>query len=215
MWPRTCEHGNAFTGAGRLQTGDQVRDSFGLGLGTAVVLDPIHHRLTFDIRPPGDTRQVRHRAAAHVVGAREDARESLIAPMHQRRRGPEIPAQRQRLEMQLVETGGAHGGEAPHLGIAKSVDRLHRIAHQEQRATVAVAPVPGQRDQQFILIARSVLELIDEDVFEVHADALGQGRRVAVLRQRLPRRAGDLGVVAFAVLVEQHPQHRRCLKQQA
>ena len=109
---------------------------------------------------------------------------------------------------------GPYRRKAAHLRIAKSVDGLHGVTDQEQRAPVAARPVLGERAQQFVLVSRGVLEFIDEDVHEPRAQAFGQGCRAAVFDQRTPRGAGDFGVIAFAVQIEDARQVRGRMQQQ-
>ncbi len=121
------------------------------------------------------------------------------------------------------EPAAAHGGEAAHLGIAKPVDGLHRIADQEQRAAIALGPVLREREQQFVLIARGVLEFVDQDVTDARAEPFGQRGRHRVFGQRTARSAGHLGVIALALLVEDarqlrgghHQQLRQCVERAA
>ena len=50
------------------------------------------------------------------------------------------------------------------LGLAKPVDRLHRIADGEERAAVARLPAGGELRDQFAVRPRRVLELVDEQM---------------------------------------------------
>src|SRR5256885_7015971 len=51
--------------------------------------------------------------------------------------------------------------EQADLRVAEAVDRLHRIAHDEQRAPIALLPGGGEGFEQLELRQRGVLELID------------------------------------------------------
>src|SRR4051812_32457614 len=116
------------------------------------------------------------RTLAYVVRGRKHSREHLVAPMNQRRCGPEIAAQFEDLEWNSREPRGAHGREPPDFGIAKAVDGLHRIAHQKERAAVPGRPVLSQCAQELVLITGGVLEFIDENVRETRADSFRERR---------------------------------------
>ena len=169
-------------------------------------------RLAFETGARGDAGKMPHRAAPHVVRVGKHPREHFVAPVHQRRCRAEIAPQLQRLQSDRAEAGAAHGREAADLGIAEPVDGLHRIAHQEQRASIAFRPVLRQRQQQVVLIARGVLEFVDQDVPDARAQPFGERRWRGILRERLARRAGHLGVIALALLVEDPRQ--LCRRQQ-
>ena len=64
----------------------------------------------------------------------------------------------------------AHLREQLDLGLAKHVDGLHRIADQKDGAALARIPRGQQRGDEFVLPARSVLELVDEQMANVAGD---------------------------------------------
>ena len=63
---------------------------------------------------------------------------------------------------------------AAHVGLAEPVYGLHRVSNHEHGAAVAVLPFPGHLLEQVELGARSVLELVDQDVAQPRVQALGQ-----------------------------------------
>ena len=197
-----------------LELRDEIGNRRGFGARTVVAFDAMDLRHALELGSRRRRWPGAHGALAHIVRDGKHAREDFVAPVDQGRRRAEIAPQFERLERQSGEPGGAHRREAADLRVAKAVDGLHRIADQEQRAPVAGRPVLRERAQQFVLIARGVLEFVDEDVHEPRAEAFGQRRRAAVLGQRPARGAGDLGVIAFAVRVEQARQLRSRVQQQ-
>src|SRR5438445_13379504 len=88
------------------------------------------------------------------------------------------------------------------LGLAEAVDRLHRVADDEERAPVALVPSGGEPLEQLPLRDRGVLELVDQDV----ADAVVE--REEQVARRLGRAEGahgalrELGEVGLAELGE-------------
>jgi hypothetical protein len=56
------------------------------------------------------------------------------------------------------------GDEQPHLGAAKAVDRLHRIADGEERPAVVHRPSRRQPADEILLRIGRVLELVDEQM---------------------------------------------------
>ena len=76
--------------------------------------------------------------------------------------------------------------EDAHLGFAKAVDRLHRIADGEQRAPVTGLPSRGEPAQKLELRERRVLEFVDQQMIDPKIEREQQvGRRVP--RCRGPR----------------------------
>ena len=63
------------------------------------------------------------------VFIRQHLRENPIHPFDQRHPRPEIHAQPQRLQQHAVDAVLLRIEEQPHLGAAKPVHRLHRVAH--------------------------------------------------------------------------------------
>ncbi len=78
----------------------------------------------------------------------------------------EIDRERQRLEVAGRRCRLPHVQEQPDLGLAEAVDRLHRVADQEQRAAVAGLPAGSQRRGAAVLRLGRVLELVDQHVAE-------------------------------------------------
>jgi hypothetical protein len=71
--------------------------------------------------------------------------------------------------------------EQADLRVAEPIDRLHRIADQEQRTAVASFPAGGQRLDQSELRIGGVLELVDQHVSQARVEReRGIGGRVRV-----------------------------------
>ncbi len=89
-----------------------------------------------------------------------------------RRRRPAPPARRNK----------------PDFGLTELIDRLHRVAHREQRVPVARLPRRRQRGKQLVLSDRRVLELVDQHVLAATAPCAGRDRSAGRPRSA-PRRA--------------------------
>ena len=76
-------------------------------------------------------------------------------------------------------------------------------------------PVERQHPQQLVLLARGVLEFIDEDVLEPRVEAFRERRRARIGVERLARVCGNLGVIAFTLGRENAFQFGHGAQQQA
>ncbi len=151
---------------------------------------------------PRHARCVAHCATQHVVRSRQHLREAIVHPVHDRCRRAKIHRELQRLEHQLAEAVVADVEEQSDLRVAEAVDRLHRVADEEQRAPVAGLPAGRQRLQQSHLRLGGVLELVDQHVPQLRVERQrGVGRRV-LAAERLPRRPREARVVGNAPLGE-------------
>ena len=204
----------AMVSPGRVRTSSAIRSAAAFGLGSRGPQSPsTRYRCAVRLRDrcarrrwPGAARRcVRTSSASGNTRANTSLHQCTSAGAERKLRRSSSGVQ----SAVAPRPARAHRREAAHLGVAKSVDGLHRIADQEQRAAVAVRPVLRERPQQVVLVARGVLEFVDEDVHEPRAEPFGQRRRAAVLGERPARGAGDLGVIAFAVQVEHARQLRR------
>ena len=99
------------------------------------------------------------------------------------------------------------------LGLAKAVNRLHRIADGEQRATIAMLPAGRQRGEQLVLAARGVLELVDQHMLQPVVEAQRQVRRLVRAAQGAARAHLDFGKIHLAVVPEHQLQLARCVQQ--
>ena len=85
--------------------------------------------------------------------------------------------------------------EQRHVRVAKAVDRLHRVADQEQRAPVVGLPARRQQLEQAPLRLRRVLELIDEQMLDAAIEREQQLRRRVDVPERALRRERELDEV--------------------
>jgi len=98
--------------------------------------------------------------------------------------------------------------EERHFGFAEAVDRLHRVADEEQRAAVTLLPAGSQLGEELELRERGVLELVDQDVRDLLVEREQQVARVVDRAERLERAVSELGEVSVAALAEQHLEVR-------
>ncbi len=114
--------------------------------------------------PSSHTGYERNRAGAQVVLFGEHLREGRVRPLDQLRHGAKIACQLQRLQSHATDTAVAGSQEQSDLRLSKLIDRLHRIAHYEQRATVPLIPGSRERLDEIELSQRGILKLIHQNV---------------------------------------------------
>src|SRR6185437_9981370 len=107
-----------------------------------------------------EARSERHRARAQIVALREEPSEGVVGPVDERRHRAEIAQQTQRSQSYGADAERASAQETADLRLAKLIDRLHRIANDEERAAIAGLPAGGQRFQELELRHGGVLELV-------------------------------------------------------
>src|SRR5207244_159399 len=81
-------------------------------------------------------------------------REGLVEPLREAFLRAAVGAELDRLELHRPEPAVLGLQEERHFGFAEAVDRLHRVADEEQRAAVARLPSRSQLGQQFELRER-------------------------------------------------------------
>ena len=99
----------------------------------------------------------------HAVGCRKGRGERVIKPVQHRRAGAEVGVQAQPMQRDIAETQSLDSrAEQVHVGISEAIDRLHGIAHHEQRPLVGAGPAGSQAFEQRVLNARGILEFVDQ-----------------------------------------------------
>src|SRR3954465_11008124 len=119
----------------------------------------------------GRSWRVRHGAGGGIGRARQDRGKRGVVPIDQARLRAEVRGEGEGLEgntkwgPRLRGDDGAFPGleEERHLRFAEAVDRLHRVADEEERAAVAFFPSGGEAAQQLVLRPGSVLVFVDQD----------------------------------------------------
>src|SRR5262249_50251258 len=91
---------------------------------------------------------------------------------------------------------------------AEAVNRLHRVADQEQRAPVAFLPAGGELGEELELRERGVLELVDQDMRDLLVEREQQVARVVDRAECLERAVRELGEIGLAALAEQNLELR-------
>src|SRR5205823_7195265 len=92
--------------------------------------------------------------------------------------------------------------EESDLRLAEAVDRLHRVADEEERAAVALLPAGGEAFEQFPLRVGGVLELIHQDVADLRVEREQEIGGALGRAERAHRALRDLGEVGLAALGE-------------
>ena len=162
--------------------GDRVR----LGAAAVVVVRPFavpgaardRHQREVRAGSRRRARPARHRRERRRGPCRpgEDPAEQLVDTAHQLVVGPERAAERQQRSTpggdQLLQLR-----EAPHVRATEAVDRLPRVANEEERGPRPVAVSARDQLQQFRLHRVDVLRLVNHQVAEAPAHG-GRDRRV-------------------------------------
>ncbi len=118
----------------------------------------------------------------------------------------EIRAQRERFQAHIADAFVPRLQEEANLGFAEAIDRLHRVAHEEERPAVARFPAGSELAQQIPLRERGVLELVDEDVANSVVEGEEEIRRAFFGFQSLRGAMSDLREVRLAVHGKHDPQ---------
>ncbi len=115
----------------------------------------------------GDRGRESDRASPRVAAAGEDAREHVVDPRDQSGVRAEVPREDEALDRNarhlLLRLGF---DEDAHLGFAKAIDRLHRVADGEQGVPVTGLPSRGEQTQKLELCERCVLEFVDQQMID-------------------------------------------------
>jgi hypothetical protein len=107
---------------------------------------------------------------------------------------------------EIADTALADAQEEPDVGLAETVDRLHRIADHEQRPAVIRHPAAGQLFEQPDLARAGVLEFVDQQVADAVIERLRQIGRRLVIAQRQSGAGGDFDEIDLAGFLEGQPQ---------
>jgi len=94
-------------------------------------------------------------------------------------------------EPDVADAALADAQEEAHIGLAEAVDRLHRVADDEQRAAVIGHPAARQPFDQGDLARAGILEFVDQQVADAVIERLGEIGRRFVVAQRQAGAGGD------------------------
>ena len=113
----------------------------------------------------------------------------LVDPIHQRAaRSENCCCKRCTSKRTLADSLLGEFQERAHLRLAKSINRLHRIADTKHAASIALLPAGRQQPHQFELCARGVLKLVHQDVLQTIVEPQSEiGRRIGRCRARAAR----------------------------
>ena len=210
MLARAHQHGDAAVRVGAPGVADQLeRDARFVAGAVAAVTDDdrMHADAAVGNRRLGRRRfGVAHGPGGRFVARREDRRESRIHPIDDAGMRAVVAIQAQVFEAQIADAVLAHIQEQTDISLAKTVDRLHRIADDEQRPAVVRHPPAHQLLQQRHLTRAGVLELVDQQVTDAVIERLRQIGRRFVVAQRQPGAGGDFDEIDLAGFLEGQPQ---------
>ena len=106
----------------------------------------------------------------------------------------------------IADTTLPHAQEKPDIGLAKTVDRLHRVTDHEQRPAIVRHPAASQLFDQRDLGRAGVLEFIDQQMPDTVIERLRQVGRRLVIAQRQPGAGGNFDKVDLAGFLKGQPQ---------
>ena len=113
----------------------------------------------------------------------------------------EIHRERQRCERHTADAINACAQIQPHVGLAKTIDRLHRIADHKQSAAIIPLPAGGKPRQQLELRQRGILKLIHQQMAYAVVERQRQVSGRIILTQREQgglRHRSEIGLAALA-----------------
>ena len=125
-------------GAAAFGLAKDLDDSLGFGFAVRRVVPG--DRLARERRVVRRGGGVRHRAERLVGLGGEDAREGVVEEFDQLALRAEVGGESQRLESYVAQAFAPRVQEERDLGLAKAVDRLHRVADDEERAAIVSLP---------------------------------------------------------------------------
>jgi hypothetical protein len=145
-----------------------------------------------------DGVRIGHGPGGNVFRGRQDLREGIVHPLDNAGLRTEVDAEGQRFEPHRADAVVARAQVQANLGLAETVDRLHRIADHEQRAAVARLPAGGEALEQRELADRGVLKLVHQQVPDAIVEMQGQIGRRLIAAERGERALRDLGEICRA-----------------
>ncbi len=154
--------------------------------------------------------RIRDGACRGIIEAWHDLRKHPIEPGDQFCPGAEVTPQGECFQWNMGDAVFPGDQELSDLGIAKSVNRLHRVADAEQGTPVIGRPASGQRFEHPVLRARCVLHLIDQHMTQF---VIEQQRRVPGLirtAKRFSRAKRYFDIVARRPACEQSLEFGDC-----
>src|SRR5207237_3999750 len=123
-------------------------------------------------------RRIANVAGSGICLAREDGGKRGVVPIDQARLRAEVRSEREALELDGAEAFLPRLKEERDLRLAEPVDRLHRVADEEERAAVALLPAGGEAAQELVLRPGGVLVFVDQDVADAGVEREQQVGRV-------------------------------------
>ncbi|MNX96293.1 hypothetical protein D3C86_1286050 [compost metagenome] len=158
-------------------------------------------------------RAVGDRTRSGIAALGQQFHERTVDPLHDAGLGTKIVRQVQEIRLQFAHAYVRHFQEQTDFRLAEAVDRLHRIAHQEQAAAIAGLPAGSQRAQQVQLRLAGVLEFVDEQVADGSIQLEQQFARIIGAAQRGRGALRDLDEIHLALVGKAQAQLRHGQRQ--
>ena len=119
------------------------------------------------------------------------------------------------VEPDVADAALADAQEEADIGLAEAVDRLHRVADDEQRAAVIGRPAARQLLDQADLARAGVLEFVHQQVADAVVERLGEIGRRLVVAERQSGAGGHFDEIDLPGFLEGQPQLPGSQPQQA
>ena len=219
MRPRPDQNGNAFSRVITSGLLNKIKDTaclgligeFTLGCDQRVNTDP-----AIGTRGTGGGRfGIPDRPHRRTILHREDAGEGGINPIDHGRKGAVVTEEPEMLKRNAANPQLANAQEQTDISLAKTVDRLHRIANHKQRPAVIRRPATDQLFDQINLTRAGVLKFIDQQMADPVIQCLCQIRRCFVITQRQTGPPGNFNEIDLSRLLKRQPKLPRSQPEQA
>ncbi len=148
-----------------------------------------------------------------IAAPGQQLRKRLVDPFDDARLRAEVVGKVEEIRLQFAYADVGDFQEQAHFRLAETVDGLHRVAHQEQTAAVALLPARGQRAQQVQLGLAGVLEFVDEQMADRGVQLQQQFARIVGAAQRGRGALRDFDEIHLARVGEAQPQLRHRQRQ--
>ena len=89
---------------------------------------------------------------------------SIVDPIDNTLLRAEVDAKCERREAHAADAFMARTQIQTDFGLTEPIDRLHGVAHHEQRAAIVGLPTGGELGQQFMLAHRGVLKFVHQQM---------------------------------------------------
>ncbi len=167
-----------------------------------------------DGRTCSDARCIRNGTAPKIVACGENLRKNVVQPLDDPRLRTEIARQIDECHGHVADSQRPLRLEKqPHFGLAKAIDRLHRVADREHGSAVSHHPPCRQAFEQRELRVGRILKFVDQQMCNGKIEPQQNVARRIGLAERVDRRQHRLRRVDYARVRERQLQLGRETRQ--